>query len=211
VKIVNHTGVLNDLASGATATFDVEFVGDGVPHRFDLQFVRAGTNVVLGSIPVVIGTPIPGDGYEFEDLEEGEIEDHSDFGSASVETLLGDTNHGGQVNIVDLKNVRNNFGESTPGVLGDTNGDDAVDIVDLNNVRNNCGASLGGSGAAATPTASTMAAPRRVSAASVSGRRLHDAALIQVVREGVHQDAVLTLTQLRTEWSLPSLKLRYRR
>ena len=66
---------------GQTATFDIEFVGDGVPHRFDLQFVRAGTNVVLGSIPVVIGTPIPGDGYEFEDLEEGEIEFDDDFGA----------------------------------------------------------------------------------------------------------------------------------
>ena len=81
VRIVNHTGVRSGIGSGQTATFDIEFVGDGVPHRFDLQFVRAGTNVVLGSIPVVIGTPIPGDGYEFEDLEEGEIEDLADFGS----------------------------------------------------------------------------------------------------------------------------------
>jgi hypothetical protein len=80
VKIINHTGVLNGVAAGQTATLDVEFVGDGVPHRFDLQFVRAGTNVVLGSIPVVLGTPIPGDGYEFEDLEEGEIEFDDDFG-----------------------------------------------------------------------------------------------------------------------------------
>lgn len=81
VKIVNHSGIRNGIGAGQTATFDVEFVGDGVPHRFDLQFVRAGTNVILGSIPVVIGTPIPGDGYEFEDLEEGEIELHSDFGA----------------------------------------------------------------------------------------------------------------------------------
>ena len=88
VKIVNHTGVLNGLSSGQTATFDIEFVGDGVPHRFDLQFVRAGTNVVLGSIPVVLGTPIPGDGYEFEDLEEGEIEFDDDFGAR-----VGAVNH----------------------------------------------------------------------------------------------------------------------
>ena len=95
VKIINHTGVRNGIGSGQTATFDIEFVGDGVPHRFDLQFVRAGTNVVLGSIPVVIGTPIPGDGYEFEDLEEGEIELHSDFGAR--EATVGSRQHGAQL------------------------------------------------------------------------------------------------------------------
>lgn len=81
VHIINHTGTLHNIGSGSTATFDVEFVGDGIPHRFDLQFVRAGTNVVLGSIPVVLGTPIPGDCYEFDDLEEGEIEIEDNFGS----------------------------------------------------------------------------------------------------------------------------------
>ncbi|MBI1324880.1 hypothetical protein GC170_17075 [bacterium] len=81
VRIIDHTGSQTGIGSGQTANFDVEFVGDGVPHRFDLQFVRTGTNVVLGSIPVVIGTPIPGDGYEFEDLEEGEIAYESNFGS----------------------------------------------------------------------------------------------------------------------------------
>jgi len=84
VHIINHTGTLSGIGAGQTASFDIEFVGDGRPHRFDLQFVREGTSVVLGSIPVVIGTPIPGDGYEFEDLEEGQIEDASDFGSMAV-------------------------------------------------------------------------------------------------------------------------------
>lgn len=80
VHIVNHTGTVNNVGAGDTATFDIEFVGDGRPHRFDLQFVREGTNVVLGSIPVVLGTPIPGDGYSYEELEDGEIEDHVEFG-----------------------------------------------------------------------------------------------------------------------------------
>lgn len=80
VHIINHTGVLNGLTAGQTGSFDIEFIGDGIPHRFDLQFVREGTNVVLGSIPVVIGTPVPGDGYEFDDLEEGEIELEDKFG-----------------------------------------------------------------------------------------------------------------------------------
>ena len=84
VHIINHSGVAHGVGAGATATFDVEFQGDGIPHRFDLQFVRQGTNVVLGSIPVVIGTPIPGDGYEFEDLNEGEIHSSVDFGNSAV-------------------------------------------------------------------------------------------------------------------------------
>ncbi|MFO0954167.1 MAG: SdrD B-like domain-containing protein [Isosphaeraceae bacterium] len=81
VKIVNHTGIQHGVGAGQTASFDVEFVGDGVPHRFDLQFVRNGTNVVLGSIPVVLGTPITGEGYEFEDLEDGAIGTSADFAS----------------------------------------------------------------------------------------------------------------------------------
>ena len=81
VHIINHTGTLNNIGAGQTATFDVEFTGDGRPHRFDLQFVREGTSVVLGSIPVVLGTPIPGSGYEYEDLTEGEIETEVDFGN----------------------------------------------------------------------------------------------------------------------------------
>ncbi len=87
VRIINHSGTRNGVGSSQTATFDIEFIGDGIPHRFDLQFVREGTNVVLGSLPVVLGTPIPGDGYHFDDLGEGEIEleDHfGDTGSAAT-------------------------------------------------------------------------------------------------------------------------------
>jgi len=210
--------VLNNLASGATATFDIEFVGDGIPHRFDLQFVRAGTNVVLGSIPVVIGTPIPGDGYEFEDLEEGEIEDHSDFGSASVATLLGDTNHDGHVNIVDLNNVRNDFGASGPGVTGDTNGDLVVNIVDLNNVRNNFGASLDGAPAAApvtlvassnVPTSPSRIAPKvmtSVTSLAKDSVTVHGEALQQVLAQGVSDRFETVLDQIVKAW--PNVKLK---
>jgi ELWxxDGT repeat protein len=48
----------------------------------------------------------------------------------------GDTNFDGEVNVVDLNNVRNNFGGQG---LGDTNGDGDVDVADLNAVRNNFG------------------------------------------------------------------------
>ncbi len=83
-RITNYTGTIANVGAGQTATFDIEFTGDGRPHRFDLQFIREGTNVVLGSIPVVLGTPIPGSGYEFDDLLEGEIELESDFGSRAM-------------------------------------------------------------------------------------------------------------------------------
>jgi uncharacterized protein (DUF2141 family) len=80
VQIINHTGTLNSLTAGQAATFDVEFVGDGAPRRFDLQFVRAGTDVILGSIPIVLGTPISGDHYEFTEMEDGDYDLDCDFG-----------------------------------------------------------------------------------------------------------------------------------
>jgi hypothetical protein len=55
--------------------------------------------------------------------------------------LAGDTNQDGVVDLVDLNNVRNNFGGAG---LGDTNGDDLVDLEDLNAVRNHFGIAAGG-------------------------------------------------------------------
>lgn len=81
VHITSNPGVINGVGSGETATFNVTFTGDGRPHRFDLQFVREGTDVVLGSIPIVLGTPISGHGWHYDDLEEGEIDDTVDFGN----------------------------------------------------------------------------------------------------------------------------------
>lgn len=81
VHIINHTGSLLGIGAGQTASFDIEFVGDGRPHRFDLEFVREGTSVVLGSIPVVLGTPVVGEGYNYDELEDGEIHQSSHFGN----------------------------------------------------------------------------------------------------------------------------------
>lgn len=81
VQIVNATGTLLGISAGQTASFDIQFTGDGRPHRFDLEFVRAGTNVVLGSIPVVLGTPMVGEGYSYDELEDGEIHRSSHFGN----------------------------------------------------------------------------------------------------------------------------------
>lgn len=81
VQIINHTGTLTGIGAGQSASFDIQFTGDGRPHRFDLQFVRAGTDVVLGSIPVVLGTPVAGQGYEYDELDDGEIHQSSHFGN----------------------------------------------------------------------------------------------------------------------------------
>jgi hypothetical protein len=54
VHFVNQTGIIPGVSSGQTAAFNVQFTGDGQPHNFDLQFVRSGTEVLFGSIPVNI-------------------------------------------------------------------------------------------------------------------------------------------------------------
>jgi VCBS repeat-containing protein len=100
VHIINHSGTALGVGAGQTAGFDVEFVGDGRPHRFDLQFVRAGTNVVLGSIPVVIGTPVAGEDYNFEELEDGEIHHSSHFGHY-VTNVAPSFTAGGDVSVLE--------------------------------------------------------------------------------------------------------------
>lgn len=55
-------------------------------------------------------------------------------------SLPGDTNGDGVVNLVDLNNVKNNFGSPSPPAVGDTDGDGDIDLTDLNAVKNNFGA-----------------------------------------------------------------------
>lgn len=125
VTIINHTGTRTAVGAGQTATFDVEFVGDGLPHRFDLQFVRAGSGVVLGSVPVVLGTPVPGSHYSFEDCREGEIHSSVDFGTQASSTGGGGggggTSGGGSTNApTDLSLSQSSLAEnsSVPTVIG---------------------------------------------------------------------------------------------
>ncbi len=87
VHISFTPGVILGLGAGDTATFDVTFTGDGRPTRFDLQFIRAGTDVVLGSIPVVLGTPVAGEDYEYEDCKDGEHSQGLDFGNQRLDDI----------------------------------------------------------------------------------------------------------------------------
>jgi hypothetical protein len=59
---------------------------------------------------------------------------------ATVETSVpGDTDGDDDVDLDDLNNVRNHFGEAGNNPTGDTNGDGVVGLEDLNEVRNNFG------------------------------------------------------------------------
>jgi hypothetical protein len=110
VKIINHTGSLSSIGAGETATFDIEIVGDGAPRRFDLQFVRAGTNVILGSIPVVLGTNVPGDCYEYDELEDGQIKHSSSLASRLIAIDTTNTDLvSGTLSLTARTGVSNNY------------------------------------------------------------------------------------------------------
>ncbi len=82
----------------------------------------------------------------------------------------GDTNGDGLVDLEDLNNVRNHFGESGTPVIGDTSPfDGVVDLDDLNAVRNHFGTGPGV--AAPEPSAGTLAAAFVVPALLVRFRR----------------------------------------
>jgi hypothetical protein len=119
-----------DIAPGAA---NVEFGETFTLNRDDVRFVRFD---ILSNHNGVV---YPAVGGEFDAAFVG-LSEVQFFGLAEASGPLGDTNGDGVVDIVDLNNVRNNFGASG---LGDTNNDGTVDITDLNNVRNNFGAVAG--------------------------------------------------------------------
>ena len=54
LDFVNLTGELSGFLGGETATFDVQFTGDGLAGSSEIFFVRPDTGFVIGSIPVAI-------------------------------------------------------------------------------------------------------------------------------------------------------------
>ncbi len=78
----------------------------------------------------------------------------------------GDTNGDGRVDIVDLNNVRNNFGAVGPNVPGDIDGDGQVGVSDLNAVRNNFGV-----GGAAPVVFNASTSPTPLSRLAVSAQQ----------------------------------------
>lgn len=114
VHVAYTPGTVHGVGAGQTASFDVTFTGDGRPYRFDLQFVREGTDVVLGSIPVVLGTPIAGNGYEYGELEEGEIDDNVDFGN-QVDPLAAPNNAPSFTKGADVSILQDSPAQTIPG------------------------------------------------------------------------------------------------
>jgi hypothetical protein len=86
----------------------------------------------------------------------------------------GDTNGDGQVDLADLNNVRNHFGEAGPNVVGDTNGDQVVDLVDLNAVRNFFGAGQPLIAIPRSATAAALAQSHAVDTSAASERKSTD-------------------------------------
>ena len=87
--------------------------------------------------PQYCHTPEPGSGYPF-DL----VCSPPDMTFTSIDNLPGDTQGDGVVDLQDMNNVRNFFGEPASDTVwfSDANGDGMVDLGDLNDARNNFGA-----------------------------------------------------------------------
>ncbi len=155
----NQGDVFNVSGINGPATLTLD--GNSGADQFNIESPAFGTIYVQGDSPVLApgdkllvneggvyatapipGLYIPGSGgvtigassVYYSGIETEEI--HS--GPAN---LPGDTNGDGVVDLVDLNNVRNHFGETGENVPGDTDGNGIVDLADLNAVRNNFGAS----------------------------------------------------------------------
>ena len=148
----------NDLLTGAFTGLGAGWQNASPTPSAISQLNLLGSATVNVGASLTLGNLIPGGVAEelrdlvFEYSSNGELRQGIvSYEPISTPGLLGDTNDDGVVDIVDLNNVRNNFGSIG---LGDTDGNGTVDITDLNNVRNNFGATLPG-GANAVPEPST--------------------------------------------------------
>jgi len=131
----------------------------------------------------------------------------------ATDSILGDTDGNGTVDIADLNNVRNNFGGAG---LGDTNGDGVVDITDLNAVRNNFGAnanafSLASAGQTAAPPVARIDSARvrqareeLGAAARVSETMRNEATDLIFTNLELREDRPSAPRRIRISWPLPS-------
>jgi hypothetical protein len=126
------------------ASLLVDFVpGGGNVSLSFLDSSNGGAETVVFDDFFVAGLSFPNGARAAFAARTGGAYDHHDVDNLSIDWnyeagVLGDTNGDGVVDLVDLNNVRNNFGGSG---LGDTAPfDGVVDLEDLNAVRNNFGA-----------------------------------------------------------------------
>jgi hypothetical protein len=132
------------------------------PTPFNLSELNPLGSALFNSGRVIpLGTPFATDGERDLSLSfvltDGTIFDGVvQYGELPDVGQIGDTNGDGAVNLNDLNNVRNFFGNSgAPGIPGDSFPfDGVVNLNDLNAVRNNFGA---GASSAPVPEPSTFA------------------------------------------------------
>jgi microcystin-dependent protein len=123
--------------------------GDG-QVTFALPDLRGRTAIHAGTGPWQPGEFI---GAEQHTLTIDELPSHQ-----HSLPLPGDTDVDGDVDLNDLNNVRNHFGESGDPVVGDTSPfDGVVDLDDLNNVRNHFGQAAPSAQPAPEPTTFSLA------------------------------------------------------
>ena len=88
-------------------------------------------------------------------------------GGIPCEPPTGDTNGDGVTNLVDLNNVKNNFGGKSPPSLGDADFDGDIDLADLNIVKNN----FGGASSVAVPEPASLVTATLLAMVLGSSRR----------------------------------------
>lgn len=159
-------GRLNSFNDGRGVGFMLDFSGDmrlvsaviytnyEYADRFHIEMGTSGdcfgSDIGGNNAGVRIRFPLPSDlqcvqqgGMSFGVVDPTDSEENPTYTLWMDDVVIeytGDTDMNGAVEISDLNNVRNHFGESGESVLGDDDGDGVVGIPDLNNVRNSFGA-----------------------------------------------------------------------
>jgi hypothetical protein len=126
-----HAGELFPPLAGGPVSFHADFNAFSMAPIFANDGLPTNVSIIAESFDQSSITLLP---------DAGGVVNSSTLTSLTLTVAAqtpGDTNGDGLVNIVDLNNVRNNFGGTG---LGDADGDGAVGIEDLNAVRNNFGA-----------------------------------------------------------------------
>jgi hypothetical protein len=107
-----------------------DFTGDGVIDIDDVDALYA-----------VLGTNVPPTDAKFDLTNDAKVDiaDARELVQVIIGTSMADTNLDKSVDIVDLGNLANRYGQSGGFGDGDTDGNGVIDIVDLGNLANDYG------------------------------------------------------------------------
>lgn len=104
-----------------------DFNGDGAVDLADVNLLYA-----------VLGTTVPPTDAAFDLIPDGKVDiaDARELVERIICTSLADTNLDRVVDVVDLGNLSNRYGQPGGFADGDTNGDGVVNVLDLGNLAN---------------------------------------------------------------------------